>query len=203
MLRSSTSSASTTTSPIRDESIPLRREPGRITIGTDPTDDRSRPVPRKGRPGEPTRGGPTGTFGLVSHRHRSGRRSRAAVTCRRPSASACCWQRCSWCALMVDPKLVMAVVVVVLGLAAVEYFDKVSEKGYRPATIVGIVACVAMPIAAYWAGERPCRCSWRWPSSPGPSRSSAPRRSKRPRCRTWRSPRWASPGSASSVRSRR
>ena len=41
----------------RDDSIPLRREPGRITIGTDPTDDRSRPVPRKGRPGEPTRGG--------------------------------------------------------------------------------------------------------------------------------------------------
>ena len=39
----------------RDDSIPLRREPGRITIGTDPTDDRSRPVPRKGRPGEPTR----------------------------------------------------------------------------------------------------------------------------------------------------
>src|SRR6476659_1384868 len=41
----------------RDDSIPLRREPGRITIGTDPTDDRSRPIPRKGRPGEPTRGG--------------------------------------------------------------------------------------------------------------------------------------------------
>ena len=35
----------------RDESVPLRREPGRITIGTDPTDDRSRPVPRKGQIG--------------------------------------------------------------------------------------------------------------------------------------------------------
>src|SRR4029078_2655280 len=47
----------------RDDSIPLRREPGRITIGTDPTDDRSRPIPRKCRPGEPPRGGgppPTG-----------------------------------------------------------------------------------------------------------------------------------------------
>src|SRR3954454_8666580 len=39
----------------RDESIPLRREPGRITIGTDPTDSRSRPVPRKGRAGEASR----------------------------------------------------------------------------------------------------------------------------------------------------
>src|SRR5512143_2974024 len=41
----------------RDDSLPLRREPSRITIGTDPTDDRSRPIPRKGRPGEPRGGG--------------------------------------------------------------------------------------------------------------------------------------------------
>src|SRR3954466_8940911 len=39
----------------RDDSIPMRREPGRITIGTDPTDSRSRPVPRKGRAGEASR----------------------------------------------------------------------------------------------------------------------------------------------------
>jgi phosphatidate cytidylyltransferase len=41
----------------------------------------------------------------------------------------------------------------VLGLAAVEYFEKVTEKGYRPATIAGIAACVAAPWAVYWVGE--------------------------------------------------
>ena len=55
-------------------------------------------------------------------------------------------------AVIVGPKLVLLVVVAVLGFGAVEYFDKVSEKGYRPATMVGILACVATPIAAYWAG---------------------------------------------------
>ncbi|MGZ7087582.1 MAG: phosphatidate cytidylyltransferase, partial [Ilumatobacteraceae bacterium] len=48
----------------------------------------------------------------------------------------------------------LIVAIVVLGLGAVEYFDKVTEKGYRPATVVGIVACVAMPVAVYWAGEQ-------------------------------------------------
>jgi phosphatidate cytidylyltransferase len=57
-------------------------------------------------------------------------------------------------AVIVGPKLVLLVVVAVLGFGAIEYFDKVSEKGYRPATMVGIIACVATPIATYWAGER-------------------------------------------------
>jgi phosphatidate cytidylyltransferase len=137
----------------RDESIPLRREPGRITIGTDPTDDRSRPVPRKGRPGEPTRGG---------RPVRSGSSARPPVM---PTKSAArdlptaigvglLMAIVFVVAVMVSPKLVMVVVVAVLGFGAIEYFDKVSEKGYRPAAVVGILACVATPIAAYWAGER-------------------------------------------------
>jgi phosphatidate cytidylyltransferase len=56
--------------------------------------------------------------------------------------------------VVIGPKVVLVVVVAVLGLGSIEYFDKVSEKGYRPATIVGIVACVATPIATYWAGEQ-------------------------------------------------
>ena len=47
----------------------------------------------------------------------------------------------------------MGVIVVVVGLAAVEFFDKVTEKGYRPATVTGIVASVAAPLACYWVGE--------------------------------------------------
>lgn len=137
----------------RDESLPLRREPGRITIGTDPTDDRSRPVPRKGRPGEPTRGG---------------RPARSGSTARQPARTAKSSGRdlptaigvgvalaiVFVVALMVSPKLVLLVVIAVLGLGSIEYFDKVSEKGYRPATMVGIIACVATPIATYWSGEQ-------------------------------------------------
>jgi phosphatidate cytidylyltransferase len=137
----------------RDDSIPLRREPGRITIGTDPTDDRSRPVPRKGRPGEPTRGG---------------RPARSGSSARTPSMPAKPSSRDLPTAIVVglliaavfvisvliSPKLVLLVVVAVLGFGAIEYFDKVSEKGYRPATIIGIIACVATPIATYWAGEQ-------------------------------------------------
>jgi phosphatidate cytidylyltransferase len=56
--------------------------------------------------------------------------------------------------LLVGPWAVMIVVVLIIGLAAVEFFDKVSEKGYRPATVAGVVAAAAFPLAAYWAGEQ-------------------------------------------------
>lgn len=56
-------------------------------------------------------------------------------------------------ALMWKPVGVVAVVTVILGLAAVEFYDKVSEKGYRPAVIPGIATCVAAPLAAYWLGD--------------------------------------------------
>jgi phosphatidate cytidylyltransferase len=138
----------------RDESIPLRREPGRITIGTDPTDDRSRPIPRKGRPGEPTRSGRPARSGSSPRppATRPGKSSSRDM----PSAIGVGLLLAAVfvVALMVSPKLVLIVAIIVLGLGAIEYFDKVTEKGYRPATVVGIVACVALPIAAYWAGEQ-------------------------------------------------
>lgn len=55
-------------------------------------------------------------------------------------------------ALMWKPVAAAAVIVVILGLAAVEFYDKVAEKGYRPAVVPGIVTCVAAPLAAYWLG---------------------------------------------------
>jgi phosphatidate cytidylyltransferase len=136
----------------RDESIPLRREPGRITIGTDPTDDRSRPVQRKGRPGEPNRGGRPA---------RSGSSQRPAAIPKKsardlPTAIGvgALMAAVFIAAVMVSPKLVLLVVIAVLGFGSIEYFDKVSEKGYRPAAVIGIMACVATPIATYWAGEQ-------------------------------------------------
>ena len=55
-------------------------------------------------------------------------------------------------ALRYKPWAVGVIVVLVLGLAAVEYFDRVREKGYQPASVPGIVACVAAPVAVYHYG---------------------------------------------------
>ena len=137
------------------EPPPPRREQGRITIGTDPTDGAQRPMPpRRGRPGEPP--------------PRSGRGNRPPVGARpsqrpQPASSGRDLPTAVFVGLVIAiafigallwrPVAVLAIVVAVLGLAAVEFFDKVTEKGYRPASVVGIVACVAMPLAAYWVGE--------------------------------------------------
>ncbi len=136
-----------------DDSIPLRREPGRITIGTDPTDDRSRPVPRKGRPGEQTRGGRPARSGSTA---RPPARPTKSGPRDLPTAIGVGLLMAALfvVAVVLSPKLVLLVVVAVLAFGSIEYFDKVSEKGYRPATIIGIIACATMPIAAYWAGEQ-------------------------------------------------
>ncbi len=57
-------------------------------------------------------------------------------------------------AIITKPLFVLAVVVLVVGLAAVEFFEKVREKGYQPASVVGIVGAVGAPIAAYWVGPQ-------------------------------------------------
>jgi phosphatidate cytidylyltransferase len=59
---------------------------------------------------------------------------------------------------------VLLVVVAALVFGAIEYFDKVSEKGYRPATIIGIISCVrprsrllgwraGLPLISRWASS--------------------------------------------------
>ncbi|HEY7626161.1 MAG TPA: phosphatidate cytidylyltransferase [Ilumatobacteraceae bacterium] len=136
----------------RDDSLPLRREPGRITIGTDPTDDRSRPAPRKGRPGDPNRGGRPARSGSPARpptRPAKGPRDLPTAI-----GIGLLLAIVFIVAVIVGPKLALIIAVIVLGLGSVEYFDKVTEKGYRPATVAGIVACVALPIGAYWAGEQ-------------------------------------------------
>jgi phosphatidate cytidylyltransferase len=128
--------------------LPPRREPGRITIGTDPsgmprrTPDpgrrRSGPPPRPGRPGGSARGVPTAAVPRnMSNALIVGAGLAVAFVI----------------ALMIDPKVVLAIIVVVLAIAAYEYFGKVTEKGYRPAVAPGIAACVCAPLAAYWLGD--------------------------------------------------
>lgn len=138
-----------------DPSVPVRRGPGRITIGTDPTDDRmGRPMPKKtSRSGrvDPSRGPrPVRPATAPSSRTApppSSRDMPTAVAVGLIIAAAFIG------ALLFEPWAVLAIVVAVLGLAAVEFFDKVTEKGYRPATVAGIVAVVCLPLAAYWVGE--------------------------------------------------
>jgi phosphatidate cytidylyltransferase len=135
----------------RDPSQPVRREPGRITIGTDPTDSTGRPMPRRGRQDTPGRGRPARPAPA-----RPGSRVGAPPPARdMPTAIAVgvAIAAVFLAALLWRPAAALVIVVIVLGLAAVEYFDKVTEKGYRPATIVGIAATIALPLAAYWVGE--------------------------------------------------
>ena len=152
-----------------DPSVPApaqsstRREP-RLVIGSDPTDERlrrpeirnpqgpsSRPVSRGGATG-PT-GRPPVTRGArpAPSRERRGpnygRDLPQAVTAGLILAAAFI------AALMWRPAAVMLFVVAVIGLASVEFFNKVTEKGYRPSTFAGIAACIAGPLAAYWIGD--------------------------------------------------
>ena len=144
----------------RDESAPVRREQGRITIGTDPTDGAaSRPTSsgRRPRPGDATsRGTGKSTRPAPSSAARGRNGKPAGGTSGRdmPTAIAVGLGIAALFigALKYKPWAVAVIVVLVLGLAAVEYFDRVREKGYQPAFIPGIVACVAAPFAVYHYG---------------------------------------------------
>lgn len=56
-------------------------------------------------------------------------------------------------ATLVGPVAVVSLLVIVLGIAAVEFFSQTSITGYQPALVVGVVACVACPLTAYWVGD--------------------------------------------------
>jgi phosphatidate cytidylyltransferase len=141
-----------------DESAPVRREQGRITIGTDPTGDVSSAFQRPRRVGEassrsgvPSRAGGSRASSVSSSaaatRGTSGRDMPTAIAVGLAMVAVFAG------ALIWKPIAVLAVVIAVLGLAGVEYFDKVTEKGYQPATFVGLLVCVGLPIAVYWVGE--------------------------------------------------
>jgi phosphatidate cytidylyltransferase len=142
----------------QEPSEPTRR-PDHITIGTDPTDERRRAsrdvtadfgidpsrditggMPR-GRAPQVRRSGPRGAGGGA------GRDMPTAVT------TGLILLAVFLGAIIWRPAAVMLIVVAVVGLAAVEFFSKVTEKGYRPATFAGLLTCVVAPIAAYWIGD--------------------------------------------------
>jgi phosphatidate cytidylyltransferase len=129
---------------------PPRREPGRITIGTDPSGAPRRPAAtRSGRRSAQQRSGrPAGPPRTAAGGARSSRDMPAAIIAGVVLAVlfllATLWR----------PVAVLVLIVVVLAVAAFEYFGKVTEKGYRPAVAPGLAACVAAPLAAYWVGDQ-------------------------------------------------
>ena len=131
-------------------SVPIpRREPGRITIGTDPSGTpRRSPDPGRRRSGPPPRGGgrPAGPARGVAAQ--TPRNMQSAVVAGVVLAGGFI------AALVIHELIVLGIIVAVLAVAAYEYFGKVTEKGYRPAIVAGLVACAAAPIAAYNFGER-------------------------------------------------
>jgi phosphatidate cytidylyltransferase len=127
---------------VTGEASVVHTEPSRITIGTDPSGmPRRDPLPTGRRRGGP----PPRVSGTPAPRSPS-RDMPAAVAVGLVLAAAFV------AALVYKPVAVAFFVVVILGLAAVEFYDKVAEKGYRPAVVPGIVGCVAAPLAAYWLG---------------------------------------------------
>jgi phosphatidate cytidylyltransferase len=56
-------------------------------------------------------------------------------------------------AIFVGPPLVMALIVVVLAVAALEFFTHVSSRSLTPPLAIAVVACVAAPLAAYWVAH--------------------------------------------------
>ena len=50
----------------------------------------------------------------------------------------------------VSPAAVMALVVVVLGLAALEFFTQTMSRGVGAPMVIGVVACISLPLGAYY-----------------------------------------------------
>ena len=128
--------------PVTESAEPPRREPARITIGTDPSGMPRRPDPKRrgAAPQRPPSAGATPPSA-------DGRNLPVAV------ASGLALAAVFLALAMWRPAGALVFVTVALGLAAVEYFARVTDKGYRPVIAVGVLACVAAPLAVYWVGE--------------------------------------------------
>ena len=155
--------------PVGRDAPPVRREQGRITIGTDPTDglstrssSTSSPPSRRTRPETAARGPQQrGPQPKGAQRPRPPSAGRPAA---KPSggtggrdmptaiAVGLVLAAIFVGAVKYKPWAVEVIVVVVLALAAIEYFDRVREKGYEPAFIPGIVACASAPVVVYHYG---------------------------------------------------
>jgi phosphatidate cytidylyltransferase len=118
------------------------REPARITIGTDPSGmpRRTEPVGRGRPPRQRSQATSTST-------PQGGDRNLPVAIAVGLALAAVFLVLTMW-----RPAGAIAFITVALGLASIEYFSKVTEKGYRPVVAAGVAACVAAPLTAYWVG---------------------------------------------------
>jgi phosphatidate cytidylyltransferase len=56
-------------------------------------------------------------------------------------------------AFAMGPGPAMVIVTLVIAVAGAEYFGAVQRGGFRPATLLGLVAVAVLPVATYWRGE--------------------------------------------------
>ena len=151
-----------------------RRE-GRIVIGTDPTDERRRPVARdasgaQSRPvsrpasragsssgsrssSSATSKGSSARGAQVTRAQRSSSGSSAGRDLPTATAVGALLAAVFIASLMWRPAAVMLLIAVLIGVAAFEFFTQASASGYRPSTVIGVVGCVAAPLCAYWIGD--------------------------------------------------
>ena len=136
-----------------------RRE-GRIVIGTDPTDERRRPVSRdaSGAQSRPvsrpaSRSTSSARGAQVTRAQRSSSGPSAGRDLPTATAVGALLAAVFIASLMWRPAAVMLLIAVLIGVAAFEFFTQASASGYRPSTVIGVVGCVAAPLCAYWIGD--------------------------------------------------
>lgn len=139
-----------------------RRE-GRIVIGTDPTDERrrpvatsasgaqSRPVSRPASRSSSSR--PSARGAQVTRAQRSSSGPSAGRDLPTATAVGALLAAVFIASLMWRPAAVMLLIAVLIGVAAFEFFTQANVSGYRPSTVIGVVGCVAAPLCAYWIGD--------------------------------------------------
>jgi len=136
-----------------------RRE-GRIVIGTDPTDERRRPVARdaSGAQSRPvsrpaSRSSSSARGAQVTRAQRSSSGPSAGRDLPTATAVGALLAAVFIASLMWRPAAVMLLIAVLIGVAAFEFFTQANVSGYRPSTVIGVVGCVAAPLCAYWIGD--------------------------------------------------
>ncbi len=131
---------------------PPPREPGRITIGTDPGGTPRRPppgaTPSRRRSAQQRSGRPAGPARTSAGAGDGGRNLPAAIIAGLVMAALFVG------AILWRPAAVAALVTAILAIAAFEYLGKVTEKGYRPAVAPALAACISAPLVAYWVGDQ-------------------------------------------------
>jgi CDP-diglyceride synthetase len=117
---------------------PRRGRVPRVPVGAaePPEDDPAAPRPRRRRPPEPP-----------SSSGASGRDLPQAI------AVGAALALVAMLVFVAGPAATMVLVELVIVAAGAEYFGAAFRGGFRPATLLGLVAVAALPLAAYWRGE--------------------------------------------------